>query len=92
MWYINSIVYTSLLLLLLLLLCADELCEGVQVGGEYSVIGVPVYKLRETSQRALVSARLEVRPADVSLCRGGMAGAVLSPLRPTTCSLSTRSR
>ncbi|CAI8045322.1 Minichromosome maintenance domain-containing protein 2, partial [Geodia barretti] len=36
-----------------------ELCEGVRVGGEYSVIGVPVHTLNESSSRAFVYTRLE---------------------------------
>ena len=38
----------------------DVLCEGVRVGGEYSVIGVPIHRLSETSQKAHVSTKLEV--------------------------------
>ena len=39
---------------------SDGLCEGVRVGGEVSVIGVPVYNLTESSQRAFVTTKLEV--------------------------------
>ena len=50
----------------------DVLCEGVRVGGEYSVIGVPIHRLSETSQRAHVSTKLEV--LETAVGEGGREG------------------
>ena len=40
--------------------CAGDLCEGVRVGREYSVIGVPVHTLTEATSRPVSTVTLEV--------------------------------
>ena len=39
----------------------DELCEGVRMGGSYTVIGVPMYNLAEGTQQSFISTTIEVR-------------------------------
>ena len=41
-------------------LSSDELCEDVRMGGEYSVIGIPVHTLTESSTHTQVTTMVEV--------------------------------
>lgn len=38
----------------------DELSEGVRMGGEYCVIGIPIYEVLEVGVHAKISVSLEV--------------------------------
>ena len=38
----------------------DELCEGVRMGGYYTVIGVPMYNLAEGTQQSFINTTVEV--------------------------------
>ena len=39
----------------------DELCEGIQMGLEYTVVGIPMYELSEGTSQAQISITVEVR-------------------------------
>ena len=41
-------------------LSSDELCEDVRMGGEYSVIGIPIHTLTESSTHTQVTTMVEV--------------------------------
>lgn len=46
----------------------DELCEGVRMGGLYTVIGVPMYKLAEGTQQSFISTVVEVHIRQTNIC------------------------
>ena len=45
----------------------DELCEGVRMGGYYTVIGVPMYNLAEGTQQSFINTTVEVGHKEIMI-------------------------
>ena len=49
--YIHIVIY----------ILSDELCSNIEMGGEYTVLGIPVHKTHQTNGRTFINSTLEVR-------------------------------
>lgn len=72
------------------ILPTDELCEGVRIGGECSVIGIPIPELLESSPHAQIATVVEVSPSYwITTLQSYQRTTLSCPSRPTTCSSRT---